>query len=90
MLMRCHGAVIVGSTIREMTRRAVVAELNACQQLRAAVLGPVHFLSEREIAHRRNGSRDPDRGWFKWKDEAEQARALREGSVGVYQSSVRD
>jgi ribulose-5-phosphate 4-epimerase/fuculose-1-phosphate aldolase len=74
VLLRRHGVVVVGANLREMTRRAVVAEANAQQQLQASVLGPVQFLTEAEIEHRRKGSRDPDRAWNAWLQEARAAR----------------
>ena len=74
VLLRRHGAVVVGTTMREMVRRAVVADLNARQQLQATTLGEVQFLTESELAYRRKGSRDPDRSWFKWKQQARRAR----------------
>jgi len=74
VLLRRHGVVVVGATLREMTRRAVVAESNAQQQLQASVLGPVQFLTQSEIVHRRKGSRDPDRAWNAWLQQARAAR----------------
>ncbi len=74
VLLRRHGVVVAGANLREMTRRAVVAETNARQQLQASVLGPVQFLTQSEIDHRRKGSRDPDRAWTAWLQEARAAR----------------
>jgi ribulose-5-phosphate 4-epimerase/fuculose-1-phosphate aldolase len=71
VLLRGHGAVAVGRSIREMVRHAVIAETNARHQLQAALLGPIHFLTESEIAFaKRAQPKDPDRAWRLWKDRA--------------------
>src|SRR5262249_6766732 len=68
VLLRRHGAVTVGETVRQCVRHAVYAEQNARQQLQASALGPVHFLTESEIAYsRRARPKDPDRAWNLWK-----------------------
>jgi HCOMODA/2-hydroxy-3-carboxy-muconic semialdehyde decarboxylase len=73
VLMRGHGAVAVGETIRQVVRHAIIAETNAKQQIHAMLLGGVHFLTASEIAYaRRHTPKDPDRAWQLWK-----ARALR-------------
>lgn len=71
VLLRGHGAVIVGDTVREAVRRAFAAERNARQQLQAAVLGPVHFLTDSELDYgRRNPPKDPSRAWQLWRQKA--------------------
>jgi HCOMODA/2-hydroxy-3-carboxy-muconic semialdehyde decarboxylase len=71
LLLRGHGAVAVGDSIRQVVRRAIIAESNAKQQLQAAVLGPVHFLNASEIDYaRRMKPKDPDRAWQLWKQRA--------------------
>ena len=71
LLLRGHGAVAVGDSIRQVVRRAIIAESNAKQQLQAAVLGPVHFLTASEIDYaRRTKPKDPDRAWQLWKQRA--------------------
>jgi HCOMODA/2-hydroxy-3-carboxy-muconic semialdehyde decarboxylase len=71
VLLRGHGAVAVGDTVRQCVRRAVIAETNACAQLQATLLGPVHFLTASEIAFaRRTSPKDPDRAWQLWKKRA--------------------
>jgi HCOMODA/2-hydroxy-3-carboxy-muconic semialdehyde decarboxylase len=71
VLLRGHGAVAVGHSIRQVVRYAVLAESNARQQLQAAVLGPIHFLTESEIAFaKRSKPKDPDRAWRLWKERA--------------------
>jgi HCOMODA/2-hydroxy-3-carboxy-muconic semialdehyde decarboxylase len=71
VLLRGHGAVAVGETVRQCVRHAVIAESNARQQLAAAALGPVHFLTASEIAYaRRSKPKDADRAWNHWKKQA--------------------
>jgi HCOMODA/2-hydroxy-3-carboxy-muconic semialdehyde decarboxylase len=73
VLLRGHGAVTVGESIRQVVRHAIIAESNAKQQIQATILGPVHFLTASEIAYaRRQKPKDPDRAWRLWK-----ARAMR-------------
>ena len=71
VLLRGHGAVAVGQSIRQMVRHAVIAETNARYQLQASLLGPIHFLTDSEIAFaRRSQPKDPDRAWRLWKERA--------------------
>ena len=71
VLLRGHGAVAVGDSVRQCVRRAVIAETNARQQIAATLLGPVHFLTASEIEFaRRVPSKDPDRAWQLWKRKA--------------------
>ncbi|QHE84967.1 class II aldolase/adducin family protein [Hydrogenophaga sp. BPS33] len=48
-LMRHHGATVVGTSLRELVFRSVVACKNADYQYRAMALGPVAGLTEGEI-----------------------------------------
>lgn len=48
VLMRGHGATIVGSTLQEAVFRAVYTEINAKLQAEALRLGPVTYLSKEE------------------------------------------
>jgi HCOMODA/2-hydroxy-3-carboxy-muconic semialdehyde decarboxylase len=71
VLLRRHGAVAVGESIRQCVRHAIIAERNARQQIEATMLGPVQFLTKSEIAFaRRSKPKDPDRGWQLWKQRA--------------------
>jgi ribulose-5-phosphate 4-epimerase/fuculose-1-phosphate aldolase len=71
VLLRGHGAVAVGSSIRQVVRRAIIAESNAKQQIQATLLGPVQFLTPSEIEYaRRMKPKDPDRAWQLWKQQA--------------------
>lgn len=49
-LMRGHGAVVAGGSVREVVFNAIYLQLNAELQLRAMQLGAVTFLTEGEIA----------------------------------------
>jgi ribulose-5-phosphate 4-epimerase/fuculose-1-phosphate aldolase len=71
VLLRGHGAVAVGESIRQVVRHAIIAETNAKQQIAATILGPVKFLTASEIAYaRRQKPKDPDRAWQLWKARA--------------------
>jgi HCOMODA/2-hydroxy-3-carboxy-muconic semialdehyde decarboxylase len=71
VLLRGHGAVAAGASIREVVRQAIIAETNAKQQIQATLLGPVHFLTASEIAYaRRMQPKDPERAWRLWKQRA--------------------
>jgi HCOMODA/2-hydroxy-3-carboxy-muconic semialdehyde decarboxylase len=71
VLLRGHGAVATGDSIRQVVRQAIIAESNARQQIQATMLGPVHFLTASELAYaRRQKPKDPDRAWRLWKERA--------------------
>jgi HCOMODA/2-hydroxy-3-carboxy-muconic semialdehyde decarboxylase len=71
VLLRGHGAVVVGDSVRQCVRHAVIAETNARQQIEATILGPVRFLTASEIAYaRRQKPKDTDRAWRHWKRQA--------------------
>jgi ribulose-5-phosphate 4-epimerase/fuculose-1-phosphate aldolase len=48
-LMRGHGCVVAGSSLREVVFNAVYLELNAELQMKASALGPITFLSDGEV-----------------------------------------
>jgi HCOMODA/2-hydroxy-3-carboxy-muconic semialdehyde decarboxylase len=48
-LMRGHGCVVAGGSLREVVFNAIYLELNASLQQRAAAIGDVTFLSEGEV-----------------------------------------
>lgn len=48
-LMRGHGAVVAGGSLREVVFNAIYLELNAQLQQRAAALGEITFLSDGEV-----------------------------------------
>jgi HCOMODA/2-hydroxy-3-carboxy-muconic semialdehyde decarboxylase len=71
VLMRGHGATMVGESIPEAVFRAVYATDNATVQMQAHLLGDngeVEFLSEEEAAKSSRGRNVP-RAWSLWKHE---------------------
>ncbi len=72
VLMRGHGATVVGASIREAVFRAVYTQLNAELQLNALQLGDVNYLTEGET-HTTTASvgSQVDRAWNLWKREVE-------------------
>ena len=71
VLLRGHGSVAVGDSVRQCVRRAIIAETNARQQLQATMLGRVKFLTASEIEFaKRTPPKDPDRAWQLWKKQA--------------------
>ncbi len=73
ILMRGHGAVIVGKSIIEAVARSVYLEVNARVQSQAMALGQrITYLDEGEVKKR---AEDPDpygRAWDLWKHQAAQ------------------
>jgi HCOMODA/2-hydroxy-3-carboxy-muconic semialdehyde decarboxylase len=67
-LMRGHGAVVAGASLREVVFNAIYLQLNADLQLRALQLGEVTFLSEGEVAEiqRTRASFTFERAWEYW------------------------
>jgi HCOMODA/2-hydroxy-3-carboxy-muconic semialdehyde decarboxylase len=50
ILMRGHGCVVAGASLREVIFNSIYLQLNADVQMKAAGLGEITFLSEGEIA----------------------------------------
>jgi ribulose-5-phosphate 4-epimerase/fuculose-1-phosphate aldolase len=67
VLMRGHGATIVGNSLRQVVYRAVYAERNAGLQAQAIQLGPVTYLNadEAQLAAETNDGQ-LDRPWQLW------------------------
>ena len=67
-LMRGHGAVVAGGSLREVVFNAIYLQLNAELQLRAAMLGPVTFLTAGEIdaIQATRASFTYERAWEYW------------------------
>ena len=66
-LMRGHGSVAVGSTLKQVVYRAIYAELNARLQSEALRLGPITFLNDAEAANAaRTNDGVIDRPWELW------------------------
>ncbi|WP_128643470.1 class II aldolase/adducin family protein [Rhodococcus opacus] len=74
-LMRGHGSVTAGSSLRESVYRAVYTEVNARIQLEAHSLGNPRYLSagEAKSADETVGGQ-ADRAWNVWRDQVTQER----------------
>jgi len=70
-LMRGHGSVAVGMSIKQVVYRAIYAEVNARLQAEASRMGEITFLNEQEAA-RAAATNDGvlDRPWELWKARA--------------------
>jgi HCOMODA/2-hydroxy-3-carboxy-muconic semialdehyde decarboxylase len=68
ILMRGHGAVVAGASLREVVFNSIYLQLNADLQMKAQTLGDVTFLSEGEVAAilRSRGSFTFERAWEFW------------------------
>jgi len=67
-LMRGHGCVVAGASLREVVFNAIYLQLNAELQLRAAGLGAITFLSDGEVAAvlKTRSSFTFERAWEYW------------------------
>jgi ribulose-5-phosphate 4-epimerase/fuculose-1-phosphate aldolase len=67
-LMRGHGAVVAGGSLREVVFNSVYLELNADLQMKASSLGAITFLSAGEVAAvlKTRGSFTYERAWEYW------------------------
>ncbi len=69
VLMRGHGAVIVGRSVEEAVARSVYLELNARIQAQAMAMGDrITYLSDGEVKTR-SGAGEYTRAWELWKSE---------------------
>jgi ribulose-5-phosphate 4-epimerase/fuculose-1-phosphate aldolase len=68
ILMRGHGAVVAGASLREVVFNAIYLQLNADLQMKASTLGEITFLAEGEIAAvlRTRGAFTFERAWEFW------------------------
>lgn len=67
-LMRGHGSVAVGASIRQVVFRAIYAELNARVQAEAMRFGEITFLNDAEAANAsKTNDENLDRPWQLWK-----------------------
>ncbi len=74
VLMRGHGATVVGESIRQVVFRAVYTQLNAELQLQALQLGSVDYLTAGEVgATTVSVGSQVDRAWNLWKREVQNA-----------------
>jgi ribulose-5-phosphate 4-epimerase/fuculose-1-phosphate aldolase len=67
-LMRGHGAVVVGQSIRQVVYTAIYVEVGAKLQMQAMDMGEIKFLSpgEVDIIIARTGSYSFNRAWENW------------------------
>ena len=74
VLMRGHGAVIVGKSIIESVARSVYLEVNARVQAQAMAMGArATYLDEGEVKKRAEDADPYGRAWDLWKRQAAQA-----------------
>ena len=74
-LMRGHGSVAVGNTLKQVVYRAIYAEINARLQVEAMRLGTVTYLNDAEAAGAsRTNDAVIDRPWNLWKNKAKGGR----------------
>ncbi len=74
VLMRGHGATIVGSSLKQAVFRAVYTQMNAELQLQAKSLGPATFLTAQEAAATTiSVGGQADRAWQMWARQAAKA-----------------
>ena len=68
ILMRGHGCVVAGMSLREVVFNSIYLQLNADLQMKASALGDITFLSEGEVAAvlRTRGSFTFERAWEFW------------------------
>src|SRR6185295_2195167 len=74
-LMRGHGSVAVGTSVKQVVYRAIYAEVNARLQSEAMRLGDINFLTPAEAAAAAlMNDEHLDRPWQLWKLAAARAR----------------
>ena len=68
ILMRGHGCVVAGASLREVVFNSVYLELNAALQMKASSLGEITFLSDGEVEAvlRTRSSFTYERAWEYW------------------------
>lgn len=72
ILMRGHGATVVGASLQQAVFRAIYMEVNAEAQYRALQLGQVVYLNMLEVANASAANDGQvDRAWQVWKRDAE-------------------
>jgi HCOMODA/2-hydroxy-3-carboxy-muconic semialdehyde decarboxylase len=72
-LMRGHGSVAVGATLKQVVFRAIYAEVNARLQAEALRLGTITYLNDAEAANAaRTNDSVIDRPWGLWKKRAKE------------------
>ena len=72
-LMRGHGSIAVGASLKQVVYRAIYAEVNARLQSEAVRLGKITFLTDEEAANAsRTNDGVVDRPWELWKRRAKE------------------
>jgi HCOMODA/2-hydroxy-3-carboxy-muconic semialdehyde decarboxylase len=68
ILMRGHGCVVAGASLREVVFNSIYLQLNADLQMKASALGDITFLNEGEVAAilRTRGAFTFERAWEVW------------------------
>lgn len=68
ILMRGHGCLVAGASLREVVFNSVYLELNAALQMKASSLGEITFLSDGEVEAvlRTRSSFTYERAWEYW------------------------
>ena len=68
ILMRGHGCVVAGASLREVVFNSIYLQLNADLQMKAHALGDITFLTDGEVAAvlRTRGSFTFERAWEYW------------------------
>jgi len=92
VLMRRHGATVVGGNLHEVVFRSIYSARNAEFQLRAHALGGVGALSAGEavLAAKHNLQPGPvERGWEYWARRLEKAEALVRAAAGKSSAAAR-
>jgi len=80
VLMRGHGATILGTTIRQAVFISIYLELNAKLQMQAMAMGEIKFLSAGEVDKiiARTGPYSINRAWENWCRRADRPVTLME------------
>ena len=83
-LMRGHGCVVVGKSLREVVFTSIYLEKNADMQWRAMSMGTIDFLSEGEVALIAKGRAGftLERGWENWCNRAGRPYVPQDWSMG--------
>src|SRR5262249_35121232 len=92
VLMRRHGATVVGGNLHEVVFRSIYSARNAEFQLRAHALGGVGALTAGEagLAAKHNLQPGPvERGWEYWERRLEKAEALVRAAGGSSAARAR-
>jgi len=81
VLMRGHGATVLGPTVRQAVFISVYLELNAKLQMQAMAMGDIKFLTAGEVDKiiSRTGPYTLNRAWENWCRRADRPFVAEEG-----------